>query len=56
MSDVHTQHCCVNRHSCKYGEDKTCTVVTGKAVGEYECEDCCDDDIEFYEDQYPETD
>lgn len=56
MNDVHTQHCCVNRHHCKY-DDKECTVMTGKARGEYECEDCTNDDIEYRsDDQYPETD
>lgn len=31
IKDVHTEHCCL--HSCKYGEDEECTVVTGKAPG-----------------------
>src|SRR5258708_4326507 len=36
--DVHTSHCCAI-HKCKYSDEK-CTVVTGKALQEYPCEDC----------------
>ena len=39
MSDVHTTHCCP-LFGCKYG-DEDCTVATGQAEAEYECEDCC---------------
>lgn len=40
-TDVHTEHCCaVPVHGCKYGDDETCTVVTGLRPQSYLCEDC----------------
>lgn len=42
MTDVHTEHCCL-QHGCKYGKDDTCTVVTGKAPQSFPCEDCTQD-------------
>jgi len=38
ISDVHTEHCC-KWHGCKYGDDKSCTVLTG-AKQSYPCEVC----------------
>ena len=36
--DVHTEHCCAI-HGCKYGDDD-CTVMHGKQVQSWWCEDC----------------
>lgn len=48
-TDIHTNHCCKNRHGCKYGEDDFCSVVQGHADGKFEC-DLCEDD--YQEDYY----
>lgn len=32
--DVHTAHCCVYC-GCKYGQSKTCSVVTGRKIQQY---------------------
>jgi hypothetical protein len=55
QKDVHTSHCCVH-HGCKYGEGVPyesiadedpvsepfiiCSVVSGRRIQEYLCEDC----------------
>lgn len=44
FKDVHTEHCCID-HGCKYGEDDTCTVVTGQAKQSYGCEYCPGGDV-----------
>jgi hypothetical protein len=36
--DSHTEHCCVV-HGCKYGK-ANCTVMTGRLVQSFPCEDC----------------
>ena len=36
---VHQTHCC-SVHGCKYAEDKSCPVVSGRVVQEYLCEFC----------------
>lgn len=38
-TDVHTEHCCLSCHYCKY-RDENCTVLTGKLKQSYSCEDC----------------
>jgi hypothetical protein len=36
---VHAAHCCVE-HGCKYGERRTCPVVTKVIDQKYPCEQC----------------
>ena len=43
IKDVHTRHCCFAHEFCKYGEEDTCTVVTGQAEQEFPCEQCVED-------------
>lgn len=43
--DVHTRHCC-KFHGCKYGEDRTCTVVTSPHPGiTGHCQTCFEYDM-----------
>lgn len=36
QQDVHTEHCCEEHKSCKYG-DKDCPVATGVKYASYDC-------------------
>ena len=43
--DVHTEHCC-QLHGCKYGDQDSCPVASGRKRQSYPCEYCESDRYE----------